>query len=263
MKWGCIESINNLQVLETGLLKVYKTEKGEKVVDARELWEGVGSKQDFSTWIKKRLDEVDAVENVDFITFHKKMEREIGATKRIEYILKLDIAKEMAMLERNEIGKKYRRYLIEIEKKYKELNKQDLQDSYTITDPIERAKRWIEEETLRIEQSKELIKKQETINVLTPKAEYFDAIVEAELNINFRDSAKELNIKEKVFIKFLLDKGYVYRDSKNKLKPYSQDIPELFVIKEYVNKYTGFAGNRTLLTPKGRETFRLLIKTNK
>ena len=88
-------------------------------VNARELHEVLESKQDFSTWIKKRLDETDAVENVDFICFHKKMEAN-NATM-IEYILSTDIAKEIAMLERNEVGKKVRRYFIEFEKMHKQI----------------------------------------------------------------------------------------------------------------------------------------------
>nr|DAD67365.1 MAG TPA: AntA/AntB antirepressor [Siphoviridae sp. ctt5z12] len=89
-------------------------------VNARELHEVLESKQDFSTWIKKRLDEVDAVENVDFIVFHKKMENSDGGRPQIEYILSTDIAKEIAMLERNEVGKKVRRYFIEFEKMHKQ-----------------------------------------------------------------------------------------------------------------------------------------------
>lgn len=107
-----------IRVLESdGLIKVYETDQGEKVVDARELYEGLESKQDFSTWAKKRLSECDAKENQDYVRFHEKMEAN-NATK-IEYILKLSTAKEMAMLERNEKGKEYRKYLITIEEKYK------------------------------------------------------------------------------------------------------------------------------------------------
>lgn len=90
-------------------------------VNARELHEVLESKQDFSTWIKKRLDEVDALENVDFIVFHKKMENSDGGRPQIEYILSTDIAKEIAMLERNEVGKKVRRYFIEFEKMHKQI----------------------------------------------------------------------------------------------------------------------------------------------
>lgn len=68
-------------------------------------------------WIKNRLNDCEAVENEDFEAFSKNLENG-GRTK--EYILKLDTAKEMAMLERNEKGKQVRRYFINVEKKYKE-----------------------------------------------------------------------------------------------------------------------------------------------
>ena len=110
--------MNDLKILERdGLIKVYETDQGEKVVDARELYEGLESKQDFSTWVKKRLSECGAIEKSDFIRLHEKMEAN-NATK-IEYIVRLTTAKEMAMLERNEKGKEYRKYLISVEEKYK------------------------------------------------------------------------------------------------------------------------------------------------
>ncbi|WMI81898.1 antA/AntB antirepressor family protein [Anaerotignum sp. MB30-C6] len=114
--------MNQLTVFEQGLVPVYTTDTGEHVVNGRELWEGLGSKQDFSTWVKKRFTDCEAVENEDYSSFHKKMEREIGATMRIEYIIKLDTAKEMAMLENNAIGKKVRKYFIAVEKKSKQAN---------------------------------------------------------------------------------------------------------------------------------------------
>lgn len=110
--------MNKLKVLEIkGLIKIYETETGEKVVNARELHEGLENKRQFADWIKQRLNEADAVENTDYISLSQKCEGN-NATK-IEYILKLPIAKEMAMLERNEKGKSYRKYLISIEEKYK------------------------------------------------------------------------------------------------------------------------------------------------
>lgn len=112
--------MENLQVIEDGMIKVYRTDKGEYVVDGRELWQGVESKQEFAHWVKSRLNECDAEEINDYFTFDKKIKREkSGATMLKEYIIKLDTAKEMAMLERNDKGKQYRRYLLEVEKKYK------------------------------------------------------------------------------------------------------------------------------------------------
>ena len=109
--------MENLKVIENDLVPVYETSTGEKVVSGRELHQVLESKQDFSTWVKKRIHDCDAIENQDFSRFHKKMEAN-NATL-IEYIIKLDTAKEMAMLERNEKGKQVRRYFIEIEKKWK------------------------------------------------------------------------------------------------------------------------------------------------
>ena len=107
----------NMTMVDNEIVRVYETDKGEKIVDGRELHGVLESKQDFSTWIKKRIFESDAVADKDFSRFHKKMEAN-NATS-IEYYLKLDIAKEIAMLERNEIGKKVRKHFIEIENRYK------------------------------------------------------------------------------------------------------------------------------------------------
>jgi len=107
----------------------------------------------------------------------------------------------------------------------------------------------------------ETVRKQnDQIEKMTPKAEYFDALVERSLLLNFRDTAKELHIKQKKFVNWLLDNDYVYRDQKNKLKPYSEYTPEYFELKEFSNN--GITGNQTLTTPKGREAFKLLLKND-
>ena len=86
-----------------------------ETVSARELHEFLESKQDFSTWIKNRISEYDFVENQDFVRFHKKMEAN-NATL-IEYYVTIEMAKELAMVERNDKGKQARKYFIECEKK--------------------------------------------------------------------------------------------------------------------------------------------------
>jgi prophage antirepressor-like protein len=104
-----------------------------------------------------------------------------------------------------------------------------------------------------------LVRKQnEQIAAMRPKAEYFDALVDRNLLTNFRDTAKELRIRQTDFIKWLLDKRYLYRDQKGRLKPYAQFVPELFQLKEWARGEK--ADVQTLITPKGRETFRLLLE---
>lgn len=96
--------------------------------------------------------------------------------------------------------------------------------------------------------------------IMAPKADYFDEIVDRNLLTNFRETAKQLGIGEKSFIAFLLEKRYVYRDKRGKLMPYAEKNTGLFEMKECFNEKTQWAGTQTLITPKGRETFRLLVK---
>lgn len=94
--------------------------------------------------------------------------------------------------------------------------------------------------------------------IMQPKAEYFDELVDRNLLTNFRDTAKELGIKQNKFVRFLIDRGYIYRTPKGKLKPYAQYVDSLFQLKDFVNEKTGYTDTQTLITPKGKETFRLL-----
>lgn len=110
--------MDNLKLMENGLINVYKTDTGEYVVDGRELWQGLGVTTRFNDWINRRLIECDAIENEEFYSNLSKTSEQGGRPTK-DYILKLDLAKEMAMLERNDIGKQYRRYFIEVEKKYR------------------------------------------------------------------------------------------------------------------------------------------------
>lgn len=63
---------------------------------------------------------------------------------------------------------------------------------------------------------------------------------------------------ERQLINWLLEKKYLYRDQKSKLKPYAQFVGTLFKLKDY--QRNGRAGVQTLVTPKGKETFRLLLQ---
>lgn len=95
--------------------------------------------------------------------------------------------------------------------------------------------------------------------LMRPKADYFDELVERNTLMNFRETAKQLDVKEKAFITYLLDHKYVYRDKRGKLMPYADKNNGLFEIKECFNDKTQWSGTQTLITPKGRETFRLLM----
>lgn len=117
-------------------------------------------------------------------------------------------------------------------------------DSYTIADPIERAKRWIEEQ----EEKKALESK---VTELEPKGQYFDQLVDNKLLTTFRDTAKEFNIAPQKFTKWLLDNKYVYKDKRNMIKPYEiHRKAGLFKMKDFNTSY-GYSGVQTYITVKG------------
>lgn len=96
--------------------------------------------------------------------------------------------------------------------------------------------------------------------VMQPKADYFDELVDRNLLTNMRNTAKALGVKQNQFIGFLLEMGYLYRDAKGALMPYAEKNNGLFELKESFNERTSWTGYQTLITPKGRETFRLLLE---
>lgn len=127
------------------------------------------------------------------------------------------------------------------------------QDSYQIADPIERAKRWIEEQ-----QEKQLL--EQKVQEQKPKAEYFDSLVDNRLLTTFRDAAKEFHMPPKTLTKWLADNGYIYRDRHNIIKPYEQNRKSgLFQMKDFSTPY-GYSNVQTYITVKGKETFRLLLR---
>lgn len=96
------------------------------------------------------------------------------------------------------------------------------------------------------------------LEIARPKADYFDELVDRNLLTNFRETAKQFEIKEREFVRFLLERKYIYRDKRGKLMPYAEKNNGLFEVKECFNDKTQWSGTQTLITPKGRETFRLL-----
>ena len=120
-------------------------------------------------------------------------------------------------------------------------------------------KRTIEQQQLRI-QNLEVTNSELTVSntIMRPKADYFDELVDRNLLTNFRETAKQLGIGQKAFVNFLLEKKYVYRDKKGKLMPYAGKGDGLFEVKECYSEKTAWSGVQVLITPKGREVFRLL-----
>ena len=130
-------------------------------------------------------------------------------------------------------------------------------DSYAIEDPVERAKRWIEEQEEKNRQIKELTDRNKK---LEPKAFVFDKIIDSQMLVNFRDAAKELGISQTQFTGWLLEDGYIYKTSAGEIRPREKFMGSgLFEVKSYQNPHNNYSGVRTFLTAKGVATFKVLL----
>lgn len=105
-----------LRVIENGMVPVYEADGDEQVVYGTELHAALGVKSNCREWMRRRLKDIDAVEGEDFQGVE--ISTPSGQTRK-EYIISLDTAKEMAMLERNAKGKQIRKYFIRVEKRYR------------------------------------------------------------------------------------------------------------------------------------------------
>ena len=94
----------------------------EQAVNARELYEFLGSKRQFANWIKERIESYEFVENVDYVVFNNFVKNPKGGRSSIEYAITVTMAKELAMVENNAKGKEVRKYFIECERQAKQAN---------------------------------------------------------------------------------------------------------------------------------------------
>ena len=98
------------------LIKVTTNEEGQRLVSGRELHEVLKIGTQFTKWIQ-RMVEYGFIEGVDFTTIsQKRLTVQGNATEFIDYILTLEMAKHIAMVQRTEIGMRVRNYFIECEK---------------------------------------------------------------------------------------------------------------------------------------------------
>ncbi|MDY0394745.1 antA/AntB antirepressor family protein [Virgibacillus halophilus] len=105
--------MNQLKVIADEMLPVYESETGERLVNARELHQQLLSKQKFTDWIQRKIVNYGFVESEDFFI---SLGKSTGGRPSTEYLLMLDTAKEIAMVENNEQGRAIRKYFIQVEK---------------------------------------------------------------------------------------------------------------------------------------------------
>ena len=105
-----IKTMNDITIIE---------QNGIQLIDARELHRRLGVQTKFTNWFPRRVEEYRFDEGKDYFTENQllpKNGQKVSHRPRTEYFLTIDMAKEIAMVERTEVGKKIRNYFIEMEK---------------------------------------------------------------------------------------------------------------------------------------------------
>lgn len=179
----------------TPLTQITIQRKGDALlVDARLLHGQLEIATRFNDWILRRLADSFAVEGEDYYSESSKPSG-VGRPS-IDYALTLDLAKELAMLERTERGREVRRYFIQAEK---DLRTGTIAPALDISDPLVLAQKFIEAETHR----RALTLQVET---LTPKAEVYDALVSSTGSYSVAEAAKILSTGEVRLFRTLRDR---------------------------------------------------------
>ena len=184
----------------TELIQVNYEDNGRPTVSGRELHEALEVKEKYTDWFK-RMCAYGFEETEDYTLVSEISETNNPKnpyTERISHSLTIPMAKELCMLQRTEKGKFFRQYFIKVEEAW---NSPEM----IMKRALEIANANVKK--LQIEVSALTVENQ----IMQPKADYFDELVDRNLLTGIRETAKELKIKQHRFVQFLLDKKYLYR----------------------------------------------------
>ncbi|EMD1122149.1 phage antirepressor KilAC domain-containing protein [Listeria innocua] len=236
--------MSNLQVIANEMLPVLENEKGEKFVDARMLHEKLLVNTRFNDWISRMIGNYGYENGLDFYSTLSKT----NGRPSTNYFLTLDTAKELAMVQNNEMGRAIRKYFIEVEKQARKLATEYPTFSYMIEDPVARAKKWIEEQ-----QEKQVALKQ--LEEQKPKVVFAEAVQTSENTILVKDLAtilkqKGLDIGQNRLFEWLRGSGYLLSKGAYYNKP-SQKAMNLGLFEQKTHIHTDRNGlMKTTYTPQ-------------
>ena len=217
-----------------------------QTVNARDLHAFLEVGKDFSNWVKDRIQKYGFVENQDFVIASPVLAKQSGrggdrCSK--DYHLSLDMAKELAMVERNDKGKQARQYFIECERRAKAnvIGAGWAAIPQTLPEALR----------LAADLAEQKAKAEAQLAIAAPKAQFHDAVTEAINCQSVQEVAKVLGTGSNRLFKFLRDEGLLMRDN----LPYQQhlDAGHFRVVEKQYNDGRGesYTYTRTLVTGKG------------
>lgn len=208
---------------QIGAIIPIENRNGQQAVNARNLYEWLGIRKDFSNWIKSQILRCDLVQNVDYQSFAQKVEREIGGTTRIEYALSLNAAKEISMMSQTEKGKQARRYFIECERLANE--KSQLVLPVTYKEAIEHLLASLEDNEHLQQENEKLMAENEVrqniinlqmgeLHTLTPKGRIYDQVINTPQDDRLKTTssvANEIGMSAQKLNAMLVACGIIYK----------------------------------------------------
>jgi phage anti-repressor protein len=213
-----------------------------QTVNARDLHAFLEVGKVFAAWIHERIEQYGFVENTDFAVFSDSGNNPKGGRPAKEYAITIDMAKELAMVERNEKGKEARQYFIECEKRLKAVTPAA---AFAIPQTYAEALQLAADQARQIEQQTILIEQQK------PAVEFVGKYVDTTGTFGFRQVCKLLEANESEFRAFLFDKGIVYRLNGN-LAPKAEHIQAgRFDVKTGVSDKNNHSFTQMRFTSKG------------
>ena len=240
------------------LIKISVNEEQEQVVSGRELHEFLEVGTQYTKWFERKVEKYGFIENIDFVTISQnRLTVQGNETTYKEHILKLSMAKELAMLENNEKGKQARLYFIRCEEEYKKQRQNMLPQTY-----IQALERLLESEKEKERLKLENIQQKQQLVEYEPKVTYYDLVLKSPNLITITLIAKDYGKSGQWLNKFLNEQGIQYKQSGTWLL--YQKYAQMGYTKSetYIDEETGFSKLNTKWTQKGRLFIYDLLKSN-
>ncbi|MEV2964862.1 phage antirepressor KilAC domain-containing protein, partial [Paenibacillus larvae] len=179
------------------LIQTHSNENGNLLVSGRDLHEFLEIGTEYRKWFG-RMVEYGFTENVDFVRVTQKCPTPGGMQEIVDHHIKIEMAKELSMIQRNDKGKQARQYFLDLERKW---NSPEM--------VIKRAHEYLEQKVAALTTDKLVLTQQ--VNELQPKASYYDTVLQNKSLLSVTKIAKDYGMSAKALNQKLHELGVQFK----------------------------------------------------